>query len=189
MINKIIKHLEDTLLHKQYVLESAKKLCKYLIEVGRIDDAIEPDEIFALIQISDKESLKDAKVQLDDAKKNALKIHWAKNSHHPEYYNDPSLMSDMDLLEMACDCNARSMEFGTDLLEFIDIRQKERFRFPKNESKVESTPKQETDYRTLLINHCKNNGLDLNAISKEYSLSRGATNDDFRKVYEELCKM
>ena len=65
MINKIIKHLEDTLLHKQYVLESAKKLCKYLIEVGRIDDAIElvkrcsnhdnskfePDEIFALIHI------------------------------------------------------------------------------------------------------------------------------------------
>lgn len=145
MINKIIKHLEDTLLHKQYVLESAKKLCKYLIEVGRIDDAIElakrcsnhdnskfeSDEIFALIQISDKESLKDAKVQLDDAKKNALKIHWAKNSHHPEYHNDPSLMSDMDLLEMACDCNARSMEFGTDLLEFIDIRQKERFRFPE----------------------------------------------------------
>jgi hypothetical protein len=40
-------------------------------------------------------------------------------------------MSDMDLLEMACDCNARSMEFGTDLLEFIDIRQKERFRFPE----------------------------------------------------------
>ena len=145
MINKIIKHLEDTLLHKQYVLESAKKLCNFLIEVGRLDDAIElvkrcsnhdnskfePDEIFALIQISDKESLKDAKVQLDDAKKNALKIHWAKNSHHPEYYNDPSLMSDMDLLEMACDCNARSMEFGTDLLEFIDIRQKERFRFPE----------------------------------------------------------
>ena len=48
---------------------------------------------------------------------------------------------------------------------------------------------QEKDYRNLLINHCKNNGLDLNAISKEYSLTRSATNDDFRKVYEELCKM
>lgn len=74
-------------------------------------------------------------------------------------------------------------------LVIIDENGKERFRFPKNESKVESSPKQETDYRTLLINHCKNNGLDLNAISKEYSLTRGATNDDFRKVYEELCKM
>ena len=74
-------------------------------------------------------------------------------------------------------------------LVIVDENGKERFRFPKNESKVESTPKQETDYRTLLINHCKNNGLDLNAISKEYSLTRGATNDDFRKVYEELCKM
>lgn len=145
MINKIIEHLEDTLLHKQYVLESAKKLCRYLINVGRLDDAIElvkrcsvhdnskfePDEIFALIQISDKESLKDAKVQLDDAKKNALRIHWAKNSHHPEYYSEPSMMTDMDLLEMACDCNARSMEFGTNLLEFIAIRQQERFKFPE----------------------------------------------------------
>ena len=48
---------------------------------------------------------------------------------------------------------------------------------------------QEKDYRNLLINHCKNNGLDLNAISKEYNLSRGASNDDFRKVYEKVCKM
>ena len=43
---------------------------------------------------------------------------------------------------------------------------------------------QENDYRTLLINHCKNNGLDLNAISKEYNLQRGASNEDFKKVYE-----
>ena len=74
-------------------------------------------------------------------------------------------------------------------LVIVDENGKERFRFPKNESKVESTLKQETDYRTLLINHCKNNGLDLNAISKQYNLSRGASNDDFRKVYKELCKM
>lgn len=69
-------------------------------------------------------------------------------------------------------------------LVIIDESGKERFRFPKNGSKETPQPIQEADYRTLLINHCKNNGLDLNAISKQYNLSRGASNEDFRKVYE-----
>jgi hypothetical protein len=74
-------------------------------------------------------------------------------------------------------------------LVIIDESGKERFRFPKSESKETPQPIQETDYRTLLINHCKNNGLDLNAISKEYNLQRGASNEDFKKVYELVCKM
>ena len=74
-------------------------------------------------------------------------------------------------------------------LVIIDENGKERFRFPKGESKETPQPIQEADYRTLLINHCKNNGLDLNAISKEYNLQRGASNEDFKKVYELVCKM
>lgn len=74
-------------------------------------------------------------------------------------------------------------------LVIIDESGKERFRFPKCESKETPQPIQEADYRTLLITHCKNNGLDLNAISKEYNLQRGASNEDFRKVYELVCKM
>lgn len=73
-------------------------------------------------------------------------------------------------------------------LVIIDESGKERFRFPKSESKETPQPIQEADYRTLLINHCKNNGLDLNAISKEYNLQRGASNEDFKKVYEALTK-
>lgn len=69
-------------------------------------------------------------------------------------------------------------------LVIIDESGKERFRFPKGESKETPQTTQEADYRTLLINHCKNNGLDLNAISKEYNLQRGASNEDFKKVYE-----
>ena len=71
-------------------------------------------------------------------------------------------------------------------LVIIDESGKERFRFPKNGSKVEPTPKQETDYRTLLINHCKNNGLDLNTISKECNLTRSSTNEEFKSVYLNL---
>ena len=29
-------------------------------------------------------------------------------------------MTDIDLLEMACDCHARSKQYGTNLLEYID---------------------------------------------------------------------
>lgn len=75
-------------------------------------------------------------------------------------------------------------------LVIVDENGKERFRFPKAGAKKETPqPIQEADYRTLLITHCKNNGLDLNAISKEYNLQRGASNEDFRKVYELVCKM
>lgn len=84
-------------------------------------------------------------------------------------------------------------------LVIIDESGKERFRFPKASDKAgakKETPKEEptpttpeVDYRKLLIDHCKNNGLDLNAISKEYNLHRGASNEDFKKVYEIVCKM
>ena len=40
-------------------------------------------------------------------------------------------MSDLDLMEMACDCFARSLQYNTDFLDFINKRQENRFKFPK----------------------------------------------------------
>ena len=40
-------------------------------------------------------------------------------------------MSEMDLLEMACDCHARSKQYGTDLVEYITIQQDLRFHFDR----------------------------------------------------------
>ena len=40
-------------------------------------------------------------------------------------------MSDMDLLEMACDCHARSKQYGTDLIEYITVQQDLRFHFDR----------------------------------------------------------
>ena len=70
-------------------------------------------------------------------------------------------------------------------LVIVDENGKERFKFPKGESK--ETP-QEVDYRKLLIDHCKSNGIDLNGIAQQCNLSRNATNEDFRRVYEGLTK-
>lgn len=144
MIDRVIEHIDETLIHKQYILQSARILSRYLIENGNMDIALElvkrcsahddskfsPDEIYAFIKLSNKESLKNAKAALDEATKEALKMHWENNSHHPEHFADYSMMTDLDLMEMACDCNARSMQYGTDLLNFIEIRQEERFHFP-----------------------------------------------------------
>lgn len=145
MVEKVIQHIDETLIHKQYVLESARILSKYLIASGQLDKAIElvrrcsihddskfsPEEIAAFIKIENRESLRNARVPLDDVAKESLKLHWQNNSHHPEHYSDHSMMTEMDLMEMACDCNARSMQYGTDLLDFIEVRQNERFHFPE----------------------------------------------------------
>ena len=146
MVEEIMKYLDDTIIHKIYVLQSGRILSDYLTKNGQFDLAIgllkrcsshdnskfEMEEIATLISIKDKSNFKDPKVQLDDLKKQAIRVHWNNNSHHPEYYESPLDMSELDILEMACDCHARSVEFGTDFLEFIEIRQKERFHFPES---------------------------------------------------------
>lgn len=143
MFDKIINHIDETIIHKQYVLESARILSEYLILENRFDEALElinrctihdnskfsQEEINAFINISSKDSLKNAKIKIEGDFKTALQIHWKSNSHHPEYYEDYSQMSEMDIMEMACDWNARSIEYRTDLLEFVEIRQNERFHF------------------------------------------------------------
>jgi hypothetical protein len=146
VFDKIIKHIDETIVHKQHVLESAKILSEYLILENRFDEALElinrctihdnskftKEEIYAFINITNKESLKSAKTKIEDSNKEALELHWKNNSHHPEYHQDYSMMSEMDIMEMACDWSARSIEYRTDLLEFVEIRQNDRFHF--NES-------------------------------------------------------
>jgi len=146
VIERIIDHIEDTLIHKQYILQSARILSKNLIENGQLDIALElikrcsvhddskftAEEIEAFIVLNNKESMMNPKITLDEQQKVALRLHWQNNSHHPEHYSDIRLMSELDLMEMACDCGARSMQYGTDLLDFIEVRQKARFNFPED---------------------------------------------------------
>lgn len=146
MFDKIINHIDETIIHKQHVLESARILGEHLILENRFDEALElinrctihdnskftKEEIYTFINITNKEGLKNSKAKLSEEYKLALQIHWKNNSHHPEHYSDYSLMTEMDIMEMACDWNARSIEYRTNLLEFVEERQNERFHF--NES-------------------------------------------------------
>ena len=68
---------------------------------------------------------------LEIKQQEAIKLHWKRNSHHPEHYDSPNDMSDLDLLEMACDCHARSKQYKTNLIEYIDAQQEIRFHFDR----------------------------------------------------------
>lgn len=136
----------DTFEHKGYVMASCEKLAKYLDNKGAVEHAKMlrerakvhdnskitcEDEMHALSSIiNDKESLRDSSKQLSQTKMDAIKLHWKHNTHHPEHFKTPIDMSKLDIMEMCCDWHARSMQYGTDLLEFVKKRQEDRFHFP-----------------------------------------------------------
>lgn len=51
--------------------------------------------------------------------KDVVRHHATTNPHHPEYWGNIHCMPDVYLAEMACDCAARSAEFGSDLRKWI----------------------------------------------------------------------
>ena len=136
----------DTLIHKEFVEKSCEKLASYLERTGAIEHAkmlrerakihdnskisIE-DELSALSRIiNDKSTLKDATKQLSQIKKDAIKLHWKHNTHHPEHFKSPTDMSRLDVMEMCCDWHARSTQYGTNFFEYVQEQQKNRFKFP-----------------------------------------------------------
>jgi len=60
----------------------------------------------------------------------ALRQHVTTNKHHPEYWGGVEKMPEIFLAEMVCDWYARSVEFGTDLREWIKNTAYERFEIP-----------------------------------------------------------
>lgn len=137
----------DTFEHKGYVIQSCEKLARYLESEGATEHAkllrlrakvhddskiTYEDEMHALASIiNDKEGLKNSSTQLSQTQKDALMLHWKHNTHHPEHFKTPIDMSKLDIMEMCCDWHARSMQYGTDLLEFVKKRQEDRFKFPE----------------------------------------------------------
>ena len=140
------KMFRDTLIHKSFVLKSCDILANYLDEKGAIIHAQllreravlhdnskinDDDELNALSKIiNDKSSLVDASIQLSPIKQEAIKLHWKHNRHHPEFHSSIEDMTRLDLMEMCCDWHARSSQYGTDFLNFVETRQKDRFHFP-----------------------------------------------------------
>ncbi len=150
--------INDTIMHRIYVMRSGNYLAKYLIYKNRNIDAISLisrcsvhdiskiqniEEFLSLASIIEEiSSLKDVTFELQDDHKEAIRLHWKNNSHHPEHYKSPNDMDDLDLMEMACDCHARSKQFNTNLLEYIAYQQEKRFHFDQ-------------DHYDKLIHYCK----------------------------------
>ena len=138
------EYLDESLVHKIFVLQSVRLMSAYLIDNSYLDMAIalinrcsvhdnskfQEEEMESLMSIEDKSDFKDPNILLTEEKSNAIKLHWKNNSHHPEHFDSIYDMSDLDLMEMACDCYARSKQYETDFLDFISTRQINRFKFP-----------------------------------------------------------
>lgn len=140
------KMFRDTLIHKSFVVTSCEKLARYLEKEGAVEHAKMlrerakihdnskiscEEELQALSRIiNDKSSLVDSSKQLSPIKQDAIKLHWKHNTHHPEHYKTVKDMSKLDIMEMCCDWHARSTQYKTDFLKFVEDRQKDRFNFP-----------------------------------------------------------
>lgn len=141
------KMFKDTIIHKQFALKSAQKLARYLEGEGAIEHAealrqrgkvhdnskiSEEDELHALSRIvNDKVTLVDPTKQLSPIKRDAIALHWKHNTHHPEHFKSPIDMSKLDIMEMCCDWHARSVQYNTDFLEYVQTQQDIRFHFPE----------------------------------------------------------
>lgn len=141
------KMYQDTFIHKDYVLKVCNKFAKYLIENDSKEIAEEllerakvhdnskilnKDEFRSLTGIiNDKSCLKDASSKLSQFKQDSIELHWKHNEHHPEHFDDVNKMTKLDKMEMCCDWCARAMQYNTNLLEFVEKRQEDRFHFPE----------------------------------------------------------
>lgn len=145
---KLSKEMNDTLIHRACVMRSGQYLSRFLIHRNRSVDAIRligrcsvhdiskiqnTEEFMSLASIVDQiDDMQNVEHVLSQEQVNAIKLHWKRNSHHPEYYDNSNDMSELDLLEMACDCHARSKQYRTDLIEYITVQQELRFHFDKD---------------------------------------------------------
>lgn len=72
---------------------------------------------------------RDANSKLSIYKQDAIELHWANNEHHPEHWKDINEMPMGARREFVCDCCARSLQYGTNFLEFMQKRLEDRFTF------------------------------------------------------------
>ena len=142
--NSVQRHVKDTLIHKELFTRSCRKMVMHLYDLGRDEDALklarrciihdnsklENDEIgmFSKIPTEDMECNKPHGELCDDDKK-LIALHWSRNSHHPEFFDDYHQMEEVDIIEMCCDWHSRTIQFGTELIPYLLNTQRKRFGF------------------------------------------------------------
>ena len=143
---KLLGHIRDTLLHKSYVIKACLKMFDYLVENDKCElgilllqranihdnSKLVGPELKLLSDIYGNQSaFIDPNILLSEKERSIIEEHWHHNCHHPEHFENICEMSELDIIEMVCDWYARSMQFGTDFLDFVKTRQDTRFHFPK----------------------------------------------------------
>lgn len=143
-MNNIAEHLMDTLEHKKWIIEASTIMVQYLIEQDREDDALalskrcalhdnsklEREELSLFSKLPlERTTLKNPKENISVEIKDIISVHWRKNRHHPEHFDDYHSMNEIDIMEMVCDWFARSLQYDTDFMDFVETRQQIRFHF------------------------------------------------------------
>lgn len=152
-VNKVLVMIKDNIEHKKIVLDNCLLIAEHLIKNNDLqlgldilrrgcshdNSKFEIVEFYKLVSIiSDKtnSSFTNPESRLSIREANAVKAHWSNNSHHPEYHEHVDRMSEVDIVEMVCDWYARSKQYGTDFMSFVNCRQKNRFNFSEDKYKL-----------------------------------------------------
>ena len=137
-MNETTKTFLTIFRHRAILDDDVTLIATELINRGRRHDLskFEEDEFGGFVEINAtarnfpygspeyKESIRKA-----NEKGGCVNNHYARNSHHPEYYECAEAMSFLDIIEMVCDWHAAALTYGnTDFIEGINTHFK-RFKF------------------------------------------------------------
>lgn len=137
-------HITDTLEHQSFFIKSCMKMLDYLYAQDRYEDAIElarrcsahdcsklhGKEFLYFLQLHDCKPEKCVPNGiLSEEQRKIIESHWKKNRHHPEHFSDYHEMTEIDIMEMVVDWKARSCQFGTDFMKFVNTVPQSRFGF------------------------------------------------------------
>lgn len=150
-IDKLKSMAEDTITHKKIVMDNCLLMFEYLADNGQLELGIEllrrgakhdnskfeSGEFESLAEILEsRDCFTNANSVLSDYEIKAIERHWKENRHHPEYFSSERNMSELDIIEMVCDWFARSIQYKTDFIPFVEERQRKRFKFSNEKFKV-----------------------------------------------------
>jgi hypothetical protein len=131
-IVKHIRNVEDNclILGEKLIERGEINLGRHLIANGYVHDASKFHGIeFEFMAPGENCDEEGAKMKL----KLAIHHHRTTNLHHPEAWSGGIVdMPDVYLAEMICDLKARSEEFGTGLMDYIEKAREERWQIPSN---------------------------------------------------------
>lgn len=143
-----LEKIELVLSHIQNVQNNCYKLGMKLIKRGEVEMG---RILIAHGQVHDNSKFQGVEFDHlftgDSILSDAIKHHNTTNPHHPEYWGSIQKTPEVYLIEMVCDCAARSSEFGTDIrVWFRDVATKK-----YNFSMDDETGKKITYYLDLLL--------------------------------------